>query len=288
MTFLTSTPGAGAILTPAEVAALVVQPLIESAAITRAGTVVKIGSGSLRVPIVTGDPSAEWTAEGAEIAVSESALAEIDITPRKLAALSVISNELAADTSPAALSVVGAGMVRDLSRQLDAAAFGPAVPGAPSGLADLAGVNEIDATPPGLSPANSESFDWATSALGNAATRFTAVTSFVVHPDRWVALAQVKESQVSNRALLNPDPTSPTGGTIAGVPVIVSPAVDVDTAWAIPAAHVLVVVREDATVVGDGSVFFTSDRQAIRATLIVGFGFPHPAAISKVTFPPLP
>ena len=43
------------------------------------------------------------------------------------------------------------------------------------------------------------------------------------------------------------------------------------------------VIRQDASVVTDSSVFFTSDRVAIRATLRVSFGFPYPLAITKVT-----
>jgi hypothetical protein len=42
------------------------------------------------------------------------------------------------------------------------------------------------------------------------------------------------------------------------------------------------VVRQDAQVESDRSVFFTSDRVAVRATLRVGFGFPSPAAIVKI------
>lgn len=70
---------------------------------------------------------------------------------------------------------------------------------------------------------------------------------------------------------------------INGVPLYVSPSVAADIVWAIPAAHSLFVLRQNATVVTDSSVFFTSDRVAIRATLRVSFGFPYPLSIVKVT-----
>ena len=72
------------------------------------------------MPRVTADPAAAWTAEGAEIAVTDATLDEIVVTPKKLAGLVVVSNELASDSSPAALGVVGDGLVRDLRRKIDA------------------------------------------------------------------------------------------------------------------------------------------------------------------------
>jgi hypothetical protein len=48
------------------------------------------------------------------------------------------------------------------------------------------------------------------------------------------------------------------------------------------AGRVTTVVRRDAEVQADRSVFFTSDRVAVRATCRVGFGFPHTAALVRV------
>lgn len=56
--------------------------------------------------------------------------------------------------------------------------------------------------------------------------------------------------------------------------------------WGIPKAQSIVVIRKDATVVSDASVYFSSDRTAVRATLRVGFGFTYPAAVIKITTSP--
>src|SRR5258707_9080237 len=114
-----STTTGAPILTPAQVNALVIQPLIDQSVAAQVSTVVTTSSHDLRVPRVTADPAAAWTAEGAEIGVSDATLDEIVVTPKKLAGLVVVSNELAADTSPAALQVVGDGLVRDLRRKID-------------------------------------------------------------------------------------------------------------------------------------------------------------------------
>jgi Phage capsid family len=56
--------------------------------------------------------------------------------------------------------------------------------------------------------------------------------------------------------------------------------------WGIPKPHSIVVIRQNASVVTDTSVYFTSDGVAVRATLRVGFGFTYPAAVVKVNITP--
>lgn len=41
-------------------------------------------------------------------------------------------------------------------------------------------------------------------------------------------------------------------------------------------------LREDVTLDIDASAFFTSDRIAVRSTMRVGFGWPHPASVVKL------
>ncbi len=49
-----------------------------------------------------------------------------------------------------------------------------------------------------------------------------------------------------------------------------------------PADLAVLVVREDAYAVADASPFFTSDRTAVRATMRLGFGFPHESAVVRI------
>jgi HK97 family phage major capsid protein len=67
---LLSSNGA-AILAPEDIQSLVIKPLLSSAISTRVSTIVQTGSSSTRFPIVVTDPTTGWTAEGAEIAVSD-------------------------------------------------------------------------------------------------------------------------------------------------------------------------------------------------------------------------
>ena len=47
--------------------------------------------------------------------------------------------------------------------------------------------------------------------------------------------------------------------------------------------QVVGVLREDATLEVDRSVFFTSDRVAVQAVLRAGFAHPHPQGVVKIT-----
>ncbi len=53
--------------------------------------------------------------------------------------------------------------------------------------------------------------------------------------------------------------------------------------WALDGSRAYVVVRPDAQVSVDASPFFTSDRTAVRAVMRVGLGWPHPAAVVRIT-----
>jgi HK97 family phage major capsid protein len=264
-----TTSGGASILTPEEVGALVIRPLMEQSAAAQVSTVVPTNSHDFRVPIVSADPTAAWVAEGAEITASDPTITEVLVTPKKLAA----------DSSPAALQVVGDGLVRDLKRKLDAAYFGNTTTNGPSGLLSLSST-AIDA---GDAWTN---LDWAEAAKSAAETVHTTLTAFVASPATALALASLKEQTGSNKALLGSDPTQPTSRVIAGLPLYTSPAIADGIVWGIPQAHSIMVVRQDATVVTDTSVFFTSDRVAVRATLRVGFGFTYPAAVIKVNTTP--
>lgn len=276
MALLTS--GAGAILTPAQVNDLIVRPVMDQAVSSQVSTVITISSHDIRLPAVVTDPSASYVAEGAEIPVSDAVLTESTATPKKVAALSVISSELANDSSPAALQVVGDGITRDVRRVLDASFFGNTTAQGPNGLGSLT----TSVASNGGTWANLDSFE---AAKANAENLFTEVTAFVAAPATILALSTLKEyaAAQSNRALLQSDPTQPTSRQISGVPLYSSPAVAADIVWALPRQHVLFIVRQGATLVSDSSVMFTSDRVALRCTMRATYAFPLPLSITKIT-----
>jgi HK97 family phage major capsid protein len=271
-----TTVNSAGILRPEEVHDLIVQPLTQESIAFQASTVVQTNSHEYRIPILTGYPDTSWVAEGAEIPVDDADLGEVVVTPRKAAGLTVVSSELAADSTPEATKVISDGLVQSLRRKVDAAWFASAVTNGPAGLGGVAATNVYA----GAAYGSLDPFLEAVAAAENVGAQ---LTSFVTHPDTALTLAKIKKATGSNEPLLQADPAKPTGRVIAGVPLLVSPdAPNTGLVYGIPKAVVFVVVRKDVEVVVDASPFFTSDRVAIRAVARVGFGFPHPAAIVKV------
>ena len=252
-----------------------VLPVIEQSVATTCTTVVTSDASSFRIPLVTADPTASWVAEGAEITPSDATISETDVAFKKVAGLSIITRELSQDSSPAAAQVVGDGLARDIARKVDAAFFANTTTNGPAGLGSL--------TTSTVTSGAAFTVDAFIEAIAAAAAVGAELDTFVVSPADFVVLSKLKQATGSNVPLLQNDPAKSSGRIILGVPLVLSSAVAEGTAWGIPKTRTYVVIRDDATVETDNSVFFTSDRVAVRATLRLGYGFPHALALVKIT-----
>jgi len=104
----------------------------------------------------------------------------------------------------------------------------------------------------------------------------------VAHPDDLLALARLKAATCSNLPLLAAQAGESARRVVEGLPVLSSPYVPVGTVWGIPTDRTHLIVRQDAEVSSDRSVFYTSHRVAICAIARVGFAFPHAKALVRV------
>jgi HK97 family phage major capsid protein len=273
MTLLTAAGSGSAILTPEQVQALVIEPLLNQAVATQVSTVLQTASTSTRFPIVKQDRVTTWVQEGAEITPSDADLDELVCTPLKLAGLS-IQLGLMEDSDPSALEVVGSGLVRDLQLRLDSA-YGTVTANGPNGLGHLTGVTNVDG-------GTITDLDAFAEALSEAEQVGAQLTAFVAHPDTVLAMSTLKVEADNIQPLLGTDPSSPTRRSVLGVPVYPSPAVGTNVVWGLPMAKCFVVIRRCASVVADSSAYFSSDRVGIRCTLRVGFARPHEAAVIQI------
>lgn len=259
-----------------EIGELVVQPVEREAVAAIVSTVVQANGNKFRVPVVTGDPSAAWVPEGGEIPLSDAALDQASTSFFKVAGLTIVTRELADDSSPEAAQIIGDGLARDIARKIDAAYFGTTTTNGPSGLKSLT-------TSTASAGGTFTNLDPFIAAIYGTEGYGVSVNHFVANPTDAQTLSQLKQGTASNVPLLGSDPTKPGSRTIQGVPLITSPAVTAGTIWGIPTVRSIVVIRDDATLDIDRSVYFTSDRVAIRATMRVGWVFPQPLAIQKIT-----
>ena len=262
----------GPILTPAQVHELIVRPVMAMSVAAQVAQVVQTDASAYRFPVVKSDPVAQWVEEGEEIPPSDAELDEVLVQPAKLAGLSIITRELAEDSSPEAQQAVGNGLARDIARKLDAAFFGSRGGSLvqPAGLGDLPGPMLAAVSGPFT---NTDVF---ASAVGGAELLGSTVGAFVTDPTTALSLALVKKAAGSNEPLLGTDATEPGLRRILGIPLLVSPSVQPDTVWGIPSGQAFLVIRAGTRIEVDRSVFFTSDRVAVKATMRVGFGFPAP------------
>lgn len=276
MPVYTSTTGASGLLPP-DYGQLVVQPALGFSVFAQAATIATTGARDFRIPLVVADPIAQWVDEGDEIVPSDPTLAELVVTPPKVAGLSVVSREMADDSDPAVAQVIGEGLARDLSRKIDQAAFAGLAAPAPAGLSTLSGVQTY---------INADAFvslDFAAEAVSKAETVGATITHFIAGPAVALALAKIRTATGSNQPVLGTDATAATSRSVLGVPLLVTPHVAANTLWAVDSSRMWLVVRDNATVETDRSVFFTSDRVAVKATMRAGFGFVHPQSVVKVT-----
>lgn len=262
---------------------LIVRPVDRLAVTAQVARTRLTAAHQLRVPIVLADPQAQWVAEGEEVPLSSTQLGEQVIGFNKLAGLTVITRELANDTDPSVLNEIGAGLARDIARQIDNAFFGSNEEdaNAPAGLEDLENITEIEAT-------TLEDLDVFTEARFAAAQHDATVGAFVAHPTTAQRIAVLKEGSTSARNLLASVPEGDNSGIVAsidGIALRTSTAVTEGTIWAIPNDRVILGIREDVNIQVFDQVFFSSDRIAIRATMRAAFGFLDEGSIVKVTVP---
>lgn len=275
MSFTTATPNAGAILPP-QYSQLIIKPL-ESKSLAfhpQVATSTTINANELRIPVVVKDPSVDWVGEGEQIGESTPEVDQVIITPKKVAGISVITRELANDSNPAAQSIVGDGLARDIARKIDAAFFGNVGGNAPAGLESLEDVHTLDA-------GTLDDLDPLAEALSLLETSGHDATAFVTTPAIALRLATLKSGQGSNAPLLM-EPRS-----VLQRPVFVSPGVSAGTLWAVDSTQVHTALREGVELAVSEHTYFDTDQIAIRATLRIGFGHPAPGAVAKVTVAPV-
>lgn len=290
MTFLDST--GAALLTPEQVYSLIIEPLRETnlALHPAVATTYPMAGDALRVPLLTTDVGTGWVDEGAEITLNDAAFDEITINPSKLAGIAAISREAAEDTSPAAAAVLGQSIVRDLSHKLDTAFFGSVASPAPSGLTALKtdGTSGSVSTVTLTTTGTVDSLDYFVTAQAEVQALGGDVSAWVMSPNTLKQIRQLKVATgwlsplvgtVGAGVMVGGSPNV-TGLELYGAPVFVTPFGLADgVVWGLDADRIIVGLRDTALLDVDRSVFFTSDRWAVKATIRIGWAFPYPESL---------
>ncbi len=98
---------------PADVSQEIQAKLIEESILQRLGRQVSVPGSGLTIPVISGEPTASWVAEGDEKPVSRHTLNKLSLTPKKLAVIEPFSDEFRRD-----LPGLYAELVRRLPKSL--------------------------------------------------------------------------------------------------------------------------------------------------------------------------
>jgi len=250
----------------------------ESVAIKSGIRVVRTLRDVLHVPRIDADPEANWTAEAATITPSDPAYTDIPATPRKLASLVVVSNELIADSNPDVISLLEKQMTRALALKLDLGVFeGSGVVPEIRGLKNTPG---ITTTPLGAVPTN---FDPFAAAITTLESNNATATAIVTSPEAWGALMVLKEGAASNKPILSESVSQEAARRVYGVPVFITSQLTAGDAYVYDGSQVVLVVRQDTTIAVDSSRLFNSDQSEVRAIMRADLAVPNPLAVVHLT-----
>lgn len=138
----TGSAGGYLVPTPQDLVGEVLRIAEEASVVLREANVFPMRSMTLPLTSESTGVSVAWVDEAAAISESEPTLARTTLTAKKLAAYSIVSNELLADADAAVVDYLNTIFGEAIGQALDSAVFaGTGIP--VSGLLTLTGVNEV-------------------------------------------------------------------------------------------------------------------------------------------------
>jgi HK97 family phage major capsid protein len=191
----TSPDSAGGYLVPSQEIPEMIEMLRAQTAVVQAGaTVLSDLKGSpVKLPKQSAGATAYWVGEGSEISPSDLSFGQVVLTPRKVAAMCKLSNELLSMSLPQAESVVRQDLVQQLSLAIDLAALRGSGAVEPQGVAQTPGIGTVSVS--GTLTSLDPLFDAVAALEGANALR--GKLGFVCHPAVKAQLRKLKAPQFS-------------------------------------------------------------------------------------------
>lgn len=267
-----TTPTAAEAWRPNVVSTYSPEDLLGQALIIQTATLAGTVEGDepiVTVPYVAQDAEAGFVPEGEEIPVAGGQLAEVTISTDKVAVLTTVSRELAAQ--PGAAERIARSLQRSVTAKADAAFLGNT--GGPTGLFNLPGIPTVGTLGGDLFAA----YDAVAAIESDGGTP----THLLVNPGDWGTLSKIPEGTGSARSLLANVHDAATR-SLAGVPVIVHAAVPQGEALMLDKAEVVAAYGQ-LQLARSEDAFFEYDAVGIRATFRLGWNVVRTARLAKLT-----
>jgi HK97 family phage major capsid protein len=162
----------------------------QSVALASGVRVIRTNRAALDIPRVNADVSANWTSEASEVTPSDPSADLIVAVPKKLAALTFVSNELVEDSNPDVMTMIAEGLARSMSLKLDLAfLMGSGTAPEPRGLRNVAGISTVSL---GANGGSLTSLDALLDGFAALASANASPTAIFAHPRSWSALTKIK------------------------------------------------------------------------------------------------
>jgi HK97 family phage major capsid protein len=281
----------GSVISPDEWSANFIDRLAAESVMLKAGIRrITTSRDALHLPRIDSDPTAAFYAEGGTITPSDPGYTDIVATPRKLASLQTISNELIADSNPDVISLLEMQTARSLALAFDLACLeGSGTAPSIRGLKNTAGIT-VDSSLT-AAPVNLDVF---ATAIATLETNNAHATAIVMHPRSWGELSKIKQGTSANNMPLLMESAGSAGQavqrSIYGVPVFLSSQMSLtegvggeSSAYVFEAAQLIAVFRQDTTITLDRSRLFNTDQSELRAILRADFIVPNPLAVVHIS-----
>ena len=249
---------------------------------------------TVRLPKMSSDPVAEWTAENAQLTSSDPATGEVILSAKKVGSFVRISNELFQFAEPGAIDLLFRQGAQSLALAVDLAVFeGTGLQNQPRGLNGRSGISTVSMGTNGAAFADLDPF---ADAIGTLATNNAQASAIVMHPRSWQALIKVTtDTGTSTKPLLQAHSGSGgqmVTGSIYGVPVFLSSqlsitqtqgsATDASSAYVVQADRIVVSRHGPMRVEVDRSRYFEFDQSAVRFVALVDVGVIHEEAVVQI------
>jgi HK97 family phage major capsid protein len=270
---ITEAPGGfGHGITPEQWAAFVLEHLTAQSVVLASGaTRIDTPNRVVHVPRIKSDGTAEWFNELDTISTTEPGGDELVLTPKKIAALATLSDEVISDSSPSVLDAVGTAMTRAVALKADAGIIAGGGAKGPVGVYGQAGNHVVSA---------SITIDALIEAAGDIAAVGGQATCAYLNPADHTKL--MLEKDANKRPLLTPDYSSGASSTVYGLALYQTPAITVGTALVAAPEQIVVAVRQDASVAVSADVSFTQDASVARVIARLDCGVNDPKGLTSI------
>lgn len=203
--------GTSGVLLPAAVSGTIWSTVLEQSAVMQAASTIPLPGAGLTIPMITGEPTANWVLETEEKPVSRPALSSKAMTPYTIAVIVPFSNQFRRDLG-SLYSALVQRLPAALAKKFDRTVVGiDAVPGSGFDTLGSAPALTVDAT---------GTFGDVLGVLGAVATAGYDVTDWIVNQELYSLLLTAVDPQGRQFFTANQAPSGKLASSILGANVI--------------------------------------------------------------------